>query len=162
MVPLARNTEDNWTYRPKTLELAGVYFFSSDFSLSRIYADSAIADIQQKIKELGNTEQFFAALGYAYAFKGDKEKAIDYAMKATQLMPVGSNALSGPYYELDLAKVYIYTGEYELAMDKIEYLLTIPAPLSVPLLKIDPTYDKLRSLPRFQKILATEYKTNYK
>ena len=67
----------------------------------------------------------------------------------------------GFYKELDLAKVYILTGEYDLAMDKIEYLLTIPGDLSVPLLKIDPAYDRLRGLPRFQKILTTEYKMNY-
>jgi hypothetical protein len=33
--------------------------------------------------------------------------------------------------------------------------------LSVPMLKIDPAYDKLRTLERFQKILMTEYRTNY-
>lgn len=46
-------------------------------------------------------------------------------------------------------------------MDKIEYLLTIPGYLSVPYLKNEPYYDKMRNLPRFKKILATEYQTKY-
>ncbi len=54
---------------------------------------------------------------------------------------------------------------YDECLDKIEYLLTIPgaddANISVELLKVDPRYDKLRHLPRFQKILKTEYKTVY-
>jgi hypothetical protein len=59
-----------------------------------------------------------------------------------------------------LDRLYL-TGKYDLAMDKIEFLLTIPGDISIPFLKINPMYDKLRPLPRFQKILATEYKTNY-
>ena len=63
--------------------------------------------------------------------------------------------------ELDLAKIYTLTGEYDLALNMIERLLTIPVNSSLPMLKIDPVYDKLRSLPRFQKILTTEYKTKF-
>ena len=51
--------------------------------------------------------------------------------------------------ELDLSKIYVLAGEYDLAMDKIEYLLTLPGDLSITLLKIDPAYNKLRVLPRF-------------
>jgi len=47
-------------------------------------------------------------------------------------------------------------GVYEAALDRIEYLFSIPTALrmpSVPMLRIDPTWDPLRSHPRFQKIL---------
>ena len=71
------------------------------------------------------------------------------------------DAWQGSIKEMDLAKIYTLTGEYDPAMDIIERLLTIPGELSVPLLKIDPAYDKLRSLPRFQKILTTEYETKF-
>jgi hypothetical protein len=44
-------------------------------------------------------------------------------------------------------------GEYDAALDQIEYLVSIPSWLSVPLLRLDPRWDPLRSHPRFQKLL---------
>jgi hypothetical protein len=49
-------------------------------------------------------------------------------------------------------EIYIFTGNYDLALDKIEYLISIPSKLSVGILMVDPVFDNLRSLPRFQKI----------
>ena len=58
-------------------------------------------------------------------------------------------------------EIYIFTGNYELAMDKIEYLLSIPSDFNKSDLSLDPIYDPLRNLPRFQKILKTDYKIKY-
>jgi tetratricopeptide (TPR) repeat protein len=161
LIPIADIYEDQFTYFPKTLNLAGAYFLNENISLSRLYADSTIAELNLKIKEYPEDERYYAALGYAYAYKGENRIAIENAQKAVKLKPLKLDAWQGYHQELDLAKIYILTGKYDLAMDKIEFLLTIPGDLSVPQLKIDPIYDKLRDLPRFQKILATEYKTNY-
>jgi len=40
-----------------------------------------------------------------------------------------SDALQGYIKELDLANIYTLTGEYDLAMDIMERLLTIPGEL---------------------------------
>jgi serine/threonine-protein kinase len=45
-------------------------------------------------------------------------------------------------------------GEYDAAVEQLEYLLSIPSDISVPLLRIDPTWDPLRDHPRFQAMLA--------
>ena len=100
-------------------------------------------------------------MAYACVCKGDNKHALENIKTAIRLKPLDVDAWQGYYKELDLAKIYALTGEKDLAMDKIEYLLTIPGDLSVPFLKIDPVFDNLRSLPRFQKILLTEYKTIY-
>ena len=159
LIPIANKYEDQMVYLPKTLRLAQAYFLDANISLSRQYADSAIAELNLKIKESPDDDRYYAALGYAYAFNGENKKAVENAKKAVKLKPLKMDAWQGYYKEMDLAKIYVLTGEYDLAMDKIEFLLTIPGDLSVPLLKIDPAYDKLRDLPRFQKILTTEYKT---
>jgi TolB-like protein/Flp pilus assembly protein TadD len=156
-----QDQEDQFGYTPKTLNLASICFFNENIPLSMQYADSAIAELKLKIIASPDDERYYAALGYAYGFKGENKKAIENGQKAVRLKPLKLDAWQGYLKELDLTKIYILTGEYDLAMDKIEYLLTIPGDLSVPLLKIDPTYDKLRDLPRFQKILTTEYETNY-
>ena len=161
LIPVAEKTENQFKYFPKTLNLAQAHFLRGNNSLCKYYADSAVTELNIKIREFPNDDRFYAALGYAYAYKGENKKAIENAQKAVELKPLTLDAWQGFEKEKDLANIYALTGEYDLAMDKIEFLLTIPGELSVPLLKIDPAYDKLRGLPRFQRILATEYKTNY-
>ena len=161
LIPIADKYEDQWKYHPRTLVLAHIYFLKGNIPLSRQYADSAIAELILKVKEFPEDERYYSALGYAYAYKGEKKKAIENALIAIKYKPLKLDAWQGQAMEMNLAKIYTLTGEYDLAMDKIEFLLTIPGHISVPFLKINPYYDKLRPLPRFKKILNTEYKTNY-
>lgn len=44
-------------------------------------------------------------------------------------------------------------GDYDAAIDHIEYLLSIPGNLSIPLLRLDPAWDPLRNHPRFKKLV---------
>lgn len=53
----------------------------------------------------------------------------------------------------DLAEIYIRVGEYEAAIDQLEYLLSVPSTITIPLLRVDPLYDPLRDHPRFQALL---------
>jgi TolB-like protein len=161
LIPVAEKVESQFMYFPKTLSLAWAYYLNSNIPLCRRYADSAITELNLKIKEFPEDDRFYASMGYAWAFKGENKKAIENALKAVKLKPLKLDAWQGFMKELDLLRIYMLTGEYDLAMDKIEFLLTVPCDLSVPWLKIDPTFDKLREMPRFQKILETEYKTNY-
>jgi hypothetical protein len=58
----------------------------------------------------------------------------------------------------NLAIVYTMLGEFDAALNQIDYLLSNGAGVSlltVPMLRIDPTWDALRNHPRFQKILET-------
>jgi len=161
LIPNAQKREDEWKYHPKALVLAQIYFLKGNNPLSRQYADSAIAELIPKVKEFPQDERYYSALGFAYAYNGEKNKANENAQKAIQLKPLTLDSWQGQAMEMNLAKIYILTGEYDLAMDKIEFLLTIPGDISVPFLKINPMYDKLRNVPRFKNILTTEYKTNY-
>ncbi len=61
----------------------------------------------------------------------------------------------GPEMTANLAVIYVMVGEQNAALDQIEYLLSIPSILSVPLLRIDPQWDPLRNHPRFQKLLES-------
>jgi hypothetical protein len=53
-------------------------------------------------------------------------------------------------------------GEYEEAIDQLEYLLSIPSAeflwqsVSIPLLRLDPQWDLLREHPKFQRLLQRE------
>ncbi|MCH7495202.1 MAG: hypothetical protein IH825_03780 [Candidatus Marinimicrobia bacterium] len=52
-----------------------------------------------------------------------------------------------------MAQIYTILGEYESALDRIEILLSIPAPISVSWLKLDPIFSPLHEIPRFRKLL---------
>jgi TolB-like protein len=153
---ISKNTSiltDQFSYQPKIYELALTYYLSGKKSLCKIYADSSITILKEKLKELPNDDRLFAALGKSYAFIGNAKEAIVCGKKAVNLMPIKLDAYQGVNKEQDLMEIYIFTGNYDLALDKIEYLLSISSWLSVGILMVDPVFDNLRSLPRFQKII---------
>jgi len=88
-----------------------------------------------------------------YAGLGRKEEAIREGKLAVELYPTLKDAYIGPYFPEWLAQIYVMVGQYDAAMDQLEYLLSISCNVSVALLRIDPRWDPLRSHPRFQKIL---------
>ena len=65
------------------------------------------------------------------------------------------DALNGPIPITNLALIHTMLRDYDAAFDRIEQVLSVPAHnLSVGLLELDPRWDPLRELPRYQEILA--------
>ena len=93
-------------------------------------------------------------LALALARLGEKDAAIAEAQKAVELVPVSVDAFTGPQMEANLAEVYVVTGENAKAIAILDGLLGRPSDCTVPLLKLDPTYDGLRSDPAFQNLLT--------
>jgi serine/threonine protein kinase/Flp pilus assembly protein TadD len=124
---------------------------------SRTSYETARLELEKLLRNNPNDEYLHSQISRAYAGLGRKEEAILEAKRAADLYPVSKDAHTGPAFVRNLAIVYVMVGEYEAALDKIEYLLSLPfagvSGLSVPMLRIDPTWDPLRSHPRFQKIL---------
>jgi len=145
--------DDQFRYVLKSQLYAQTYGLMGEKQKEQEYYNSARVFLENKIKELPDDSRFWSGLGIAYAGLGLKEKAIQAATKATELLPVSREFWRGTQRVIDLAQVYVMVGEYDKAMDKIEYLLSIPGELSVALLKIDPVWAPVRSLPRFQKLL---------
>ena len=52
-----------------------------------------------------------------------------------------------------MAEIYTLTGDYDKAVDQIEYLLTIPAPISELSVRKNTIFQPLKNNPRFQKII---------
>jgi tetratricopeptide (TPR) repeat protein len=124
---------------------------------SRTSYDAARTELEKLLKDNPQDEYLHSWISQAYAGLNRKEEAIREAKTALELLPVSKDAIAGPSLVGVLAIVYVMVGEYESALDQIEYLLTIPthgyATPSVPMLRIDPRWDPLRSHPRFHKIL---------
>ena len=49
--------------------------------------------------------------------------------------------------------IYVRVGEYERAIDQLEFLLSITSWVSVNSLRIDPIWEPVRDNPRFRRLL---------
>ena len=96
-------------------------------------------------------------LGLALAYLGRKAEAIREGRRGVELMPISRDAYFGPYNQLQLVRIYLLTGEPDLALDQLEPLLRMPFYLSPGWLRIDPAFDGLRTQPRFGALLVTRY-----
>jgi serine/threonine protein kinase/Flp pilus assembly protein TadD len=145
--------DDQFRYVPKSQLYAQIYGLIGEKQKEKEYYVSARLFLEKKAKEQPDDSRFYSALGIAYAGLGFKDKAILEAAKATEILPVSKEFWRGICRIKDLAQVYVMVGEYDKALDKIEYLLSIPGDLSIPLLKIDPVWAPLLNHPRFQKLI---------
>jgi len=89
----------------------------------------------------------------AYAGLGQKEKAIEQGLKATELLPIEKDASYGITYMGDLAIIYTMVGEYDLALDLIEELFNIPIWFSESWIDLDIRLSPLTSLPRYNEMI---------
>jgi len=135
-------------------ELAGyIYTAMGEPVRARECFDSARIALENDLKERPDDYRLHSRLGYVYAGLGQDAAAIREGKLGVELMPVSKDAYLGPVAVEDLASIYVMVSEYDAALDQIEYLLSIPGELSVSILRLDPRYDPLRKLPRFQKLL---------
>ncbi len=131
--------DDQWGYIPRSVWYAQVYNLMGQGDLARAYYDSARVLMEAKLQEDPRESRYHSTLGIAYAGLGRKEEALRAGQKGVALLPISKNAVGGCSREQDLAIIYTMVGEYEAAIDKLAYLLSIPGDLSVPLLRLDPT-----------------------
>src|SRR5438445_629739 len=141
------------------LTKAEFYGVKNDIPAAHAYYDSACVVLAAKMaarppNKASGQQPVETQLALAYAGLGRKADAIRLGQEGAQLVPVSRDALAGPRAVLDLVEIYVRTGEYDAALDQLEYLLSIPSPVSLPLLRVDPLYTPLRGNPRFERLVA--------
>ena len=86
---------------------------------------------------------------------GHKDDAIREARRALEMCPIDRDAQDGPYLAENLALVYAWTGERDLAIEQLEALAKIPCGPSYGDLKLNPKWDDLRGDPRFEQMVES-------
>jgi TolB-like protein/tetratricopeptide (TPR) repeat protein len=134
------------------LSLAGTYALDGDHARARAYADTARVAFESRIRGNPSDPQLHVLLGVALAYLGRKAEAIREGQQGAAMLPPSRNAFQGPYFQHQLARIYILVGEPDRALDQLESLLRMPYYLTPAWLRIDPAFDSLRAHPRFQKL----------
>jgi serine/threonine-protein kinase len=121
--------------------------------LMNAHYDSARVILLNKIQRYPSEALYQSYLGVTYAGLGHRDLAIKNGERANVMLSVSKDALWGRALLENLAWIYAKAGEEEKAIEKLEYLLSIPGVLTGEWLKVDPAWNELRNHPRFQKLL---------
>jgi tetratricopeptide (TPR) repeat protein len=139
--------------RPILLLRGWIYQLNHQYDLADKDFRSMKNLLKEKIQNDPDDFRLYTALGLTLAFLGDNEKAIELGKKAVDMYPVSGDALEGSDVVIDLTWIYTIVGEHEKALEKLDYLLSIPSLMSVPYIQIDPKWDSLKSHPKYDLLL---------
>ncbi len=145
------------TFAEEMIPMKGlIYRFMKDSVRSFASFDSARVFLEPQIAKRPDDWILHRARAIVCAGLGQREAALREAQLTVELLPLSTDALDGVWPVIALAQVYIMVGKLDAALDKLEFLLSLQAPkyITVPILRLDPIYDPLRSNPRFQALLA--------
>lgn len=148
--------ESRSVYSQVTLALAQQ--LAGDTTAAKVTAQQAREKLEPLCQKDPANPQLAAMLSQAYAALGQKAEALKEAERAKTLLPSTKDAMVGPYYEENLARIQTRLGENDRAIAALQHLLTVPhgyVPITPALLRLDPMFDPLRNDPRFQKLVAS-------
>jgi serine/threonine protein kinase/predicted Zn-dependent protease len=127
----------------------------NDTTAARSSFTAARAIAEKLVHDQPDYAPTWSLLGQIDAAVGRKEEAIREGRHACELLPLAKDATTGPTLITNLAIIYAWTGEKDLALEQLAFSAQIPAGVTYGGLKLDPEWDVLRSDPRFEKIVAS-------
>src|SRR5438128_12424959 len=109
--------------------------------------------MEKIVREQPDYAAAVCGLGMIDAALGRKEDAIGAGRRAVELLPVTKDAMAGAELLANLAVIYDWVGEKELALKQLEEVILIPSLVCYGRLRLDPFWDPLRGDPRFEKLV---------
>jgi TolB-like protein/class 3 adenylate cyclase/Flp pilus assembly protein TadD len=113
------------------------------------------AEAAKLVAEQPEYPEGLCVLGVADAALGNKEDAIREGRRAVELLPITKDSIVGALLVQNLALIYAWTGEKDLAFEQLTVAAKLPGFLSYGELRLHPYWDPLRGDPRFEKIVAS-------
>jgi len=125
----------------------------NDSAAAEMAFTAACAETQKLLREQPEYAEGLCVLGMTDAALGHKEEALREGRRAAELLPVAKDAMTGAEVLRNLAIIYAWTGEKDLAIKQLEELLPLYGPISYGQLRLHPWWDPLREDPRFEKLV---------
>jgi TolB-like protein/Flp pilus assembly protein TadD len=141
-------------WAPRAYFEAVVARASGDATVAHAAFTVARAEVEKTTREQPNYAQALTILGLIDAGLGRKDDAIREGRRAVELVPVSKDAIDGTDLILNLAVIYAWTGEKNLALKQLAEAAQLPSSLNYGSLRLHPDWDTLRGDPRFEKIVA--------
>ena len=110
--------------------------------------------LNQKVEKSPDNANLLSLLAVVDALLCNKAAAVSEAKRAVEILPISRDALDGAAVMTNLAVVYAWTDEFDLAFETLVPLTKMPCGLTYGQLKLEPYWDPLRKDPRFDKLLA--------
>ena len=126
-----------------------------DAAAARTAFTVARAEVEKTMRDQPDYAQGLIALGLIDAGLGRKDDALREGTRAVALVPIANDAIDGADLIVNLAIIYAWTGEKDLALKQLAEAAQVPSTVNYGWLRLHPDWDPLRGDPRFEKIVAS-------
>jgi len=126
-----------------------------DSAKARTAFTAARTEVEKVVKQQPDFAAALSLLALVDAGLDRKEEALREGRRACELLPITKDAIDGADLAINLAQIYAWSGEKDLAIEQIAELARVPSKLSYGLLKLHPYWDSLRGDPSFETIVAS-------
>ena len=137
----------------RNYHLSRIHRIAGENSIADNYSESALQELEIAFRLEPENNYLLQALSFTYAYLSLKEEAKSVTASWVDKLGISIDTFMGSIVEMEAAKIYTIIDEYDMALDKIELLLSIPSPLNVGNLKADPIWKPLYDLPRYKEIV---------
>jgi TolB-like protein/Flp pilus assembly protein TadD len=110
--------------------------------------------LSRKVEKSPGNASLLSNLAVIDALLGRKEDAVSEAKRAVEMLPISKDAVDGPRIEINLAVVYAWVGESDLAFQHLIALAKVPYGLFYNDLKLSVYFEPLRNDSRLDQLLA--------
>jgi tetratricopeptide (TPR) repeat protein len=133
--------------------IAWLYRLEGKPDSSKIYVDSLLKQLWPRFENRQDNPDWNSYIGVLYAHKGDRDSAIKYARKATEIYPLDPYVTRGFRPLISLIDVHCTFKEYDSALVIIEKLINLNGNFDLGTYLIDPDYRQLIKEPGFADIV---------
>jgi TolB-like protein/Tfp pilus assembly protein PilF len=129
--------------------------FRGDAAVAHAAFTVARAEVEKTMREQPDYAQGLIVLGLIDAGLGRKDDALREGTRAVALVPIANDAIDGADLIVNLAIIYAWTGDKDLALKELAEAAQLPSSVNYGWLRLHPDLDPLRGDPRFEKIVAS-------